>query len=99
MEGYSKHCSFSSFGDAMNNKRFVDGLKHYLKDMLVVANYGTKVTYRFVHFIITNCVNCGDRLEGIEEQLTPATAKFKDKDGKETSVFNYFSSKYHYNSN
>jgi hypothetical protein len=33
-------------------------------------------------------------LEGIDEQLTPSTAKFEDKDGKETTVFNYYNTKY-----
>lgn len=34
------------------------------------------------------------RLEGFEEDLTPTTAKFKDNEGKETSVFDYFYKKY-----
>lgn len=47
MEGYAKHCNMRSFEDAMKNRRFVEGMKNYLKGSLVVASYGTKVTYRY----------------------------------------------------
>ena len=85
----------------MRNKRFGDGLQYYIKGLLAEVTYGNKATYRYTNIINplpshspSDSLMNANSLEGLEEQLTPTTAKFVDKDGKETTVFNYFNVKY-----